>query len=146
MLQEEMKTRHFLWQAYHTEQDMGEAGKDVTMHQQALAAAEAELKIREAEVEGKKKEAAGLAKERLLLEKSIKKKRGEAEKKVRQSLVDTRNTYCFITLLPTATTHIPSFFPFFYSITEPRHDQGQGANFPRLPPPESHRTRTRSRP
>lgn len=81
-LQEELKTRHFLWQAYHIEQDMTDARKDAATHKESLEVAEATHQAHEAEVEAKRKEHAGVAKERLLLEKQIKKKKAELEKKV----------------------------------------------------------------
>jgi structural maintenance of chromosome 1 len=79
----QLRTRHALWQIYHIEEDLDAARKEHAAQSKKLAELAAAEADAEAEAEAARREQAGLAKERLLLEKAIKKKRGEGEKKVR---------------------------------------------------------------
>ena len=77
-----MRRDYYLWQIYHIEEDVARAKAEAAAQRAELAAAEAAAAAAEGEVEAARRETAGLAKERLLLEKKVKKKQGEAEKKV----------------------------------------------------------------
>ncbi|GAB4822702.1 hypothetical protein N2152v2_009748 [Parachlorella kessleri] len=78
---EDTKTSYYLWQIYHIEQDIVKAHKEIRKQKALLAEAERQHQASEGEVEAKKREHAGIAKERLLLEKKAKKKQAELEKK-----------------------------------------------------------------
>lgn len=71
-----------LRQAYHVEQDIAAAREEVRQQEAALAEAERSQGVSEREVEARRREQAGVAKERLLLEKKVKKKQAEADKQV----------------------------------------------------------------
>eukprot|EP00887_Chlorella_sp_A99_P005721 scaffold1.g5721.t1 len=65
---------------YHLEQDIAQARRDIAVEEAALAEAERSQGVSEREVEGRKRQQAGVAKERLLMEKKVKKKQGDADK------------------------------------------------------------------
>lgn len=77
---EEIQTRHYLWQIYHVEKDVKAARAELEHHKAALAQMEASGRTSDTGTEAARKIQAGLAKERLLLEKKIKKKQAESEK------------------------------------------------------------------
>lgn len=81
-----MKARYYLWQLYQIEQDMAGARGEAGTKKGELNAAARELHAKEAAVEEHKKAAAGLAKERLALERKHKKRRADLEKKARAAL------------------------------------------------------------
>lgn len=81
--QENVRTDFYLWRLYHIQREMraaesGAQAQRAAMHETALA-----LQRLEADVEVRKKTAAGLAKERLLAERALNKRRAELERKVR---------------------------------------------------------------
>ncbi len=75
------KVRHALWQVYHLEEDAGEAKERRKALSNEVKAAEEAAKEANAELETHRRQQAGVAKERLLLEKQMAKKRNEADKK-----------------------------------------------------------------
>lgn len=86
---EAAKVRHALWQVYHVQEDMTEAKVRRRALSSELQEAEEGAKAAEGEVEAHRRKQAGVAKERLLLDKQIAKKRAEVEKK-NPSLIKTR--------------------------------------------------------
>jgi structural maintenance of chromosome 1 len=75
------KVRHALWQVYHLEEDTVEAKDRRKALSNEVKAAEEAAKEAHAELETHRRQQAGVAKERLLLEKQMAKKRSEADKK-----------------------------------------------------------------
>ena len=86
---ESAKIRHALWQVYHLQEDVKESKDRRRTLSSELEQAEAAVKACEADVEAHRRQQASLAKERLLLDKQMGKKRAEVEKK-NPSLVKTR--------------------------------------------------------
>ena len=85
LLQDSLKAEHFLWQLFHIEKDIKEAVDDAKEQKEQLNESARVLYAREQQVEAKKKIVAGFQKERLLLERKLKKRKSEAEKKARHS-------------------------------------------------------------
>jgi len=79
---EDVKVRHALWQVFHIQEDMKSAREEARRLTEASTAAVALAAEAEAAAETHRRQQAGVAKDRLLLEKQIKKKKAEAEKKV----------------------------------------------------------------
>jgi len=75
------KVRHALWQVYHLEEDAVEAKDRRKALLSEVKAAEATAEKANGELETHRRQQAGVAKERLLLEKQMAKKRNEADKK-----------------------------------------------------------------
>ena len=83
LLQDSLKAEHFLWQLFHIEKDIKEAVDDAKEQKEQLNESARMLYAQEQQVEAKKKIVAGFQKERLLLERKLKKRKSEAEKKAR---------------------------------------------------------------
>ena len=77
-----MKADYFLWQLFHIEKDIREALDETKEQKQELNESAKVLYAQEQQIEAKKKIAAGFQKERLLLERKLKKRKADAEKKV----------------------------------------------------------------
>ena len=75
------KVRHALWQVYHLEQDAGDARDRQKRLSSELVEAESVAHAADQEVDVQRRQQATLAKERLLLDKKMVKKRTEVEKK-----------------------------------------------------------------
>lgn len=78
---EEMKVRKILWQLYHLRQDEKKAQEELDKLNKDLSAAEVEAAELSEAVDQKKRKHASVAKEALLIDKKIKKKKAEMEKK-----------------------------------------------------------------
>ena len=78
---EEMKIKKILWKLYHLVEDQRKAEEGLLGLKKELSAAEKEVKTAEKNAEEKKRKHAGVAKEALLIDKKIRKKKGEMEKK-----------------------------------------------------------------
>ncbi|KAI3423850.1 hypothetical protein D9Q98_009684 [Chlorella vulgaris] len=78
---DDCRSAHFTWQVYHTDQDIQQARAAITAFSTQLAEAQRSLQVAERAAEEKRRQQAGLQKERLLLEKNAKKKAADAEKK-----------------------------------------------------------------
>ena len=113
---EEIQTRHYLWQIYHVEKDVKAARAELEHHKAALAQMEASGRTSDTGTEAARKIQAGMAKERLLLEKKIKRRQAESEKqnpgaiKTREQIAHlTRRIYAgereLATLRSKATEH-----------------------------------------
>lgn len=85
-LQNEQKTYYFLWQLYHIGQDIKAAQAQHDAAQAELAAATAQHENYDAEIDARRKKQSSLIKERMLLEKKMKKVTVEKEKKVGSGL------------------------------------------------------------
>ena len=81
-MQEALKSKHYLWQLYHSQLDAETAAEELESKQAELREAAKQMKEADNAVKDKKKEVAGLNKQRTLLEQKAKKRRAEAEKKV----------------------------------------------------------------
>ena len=86
-MQDEYKARYYLWQLYQIEQDMAGARSRAADAKERLNEAAKALHAKEQAVEERRKAAAGLAKERLALERRHKKRRADLEKKVTAALL-----------------------------------------------------------
>ena len=82
-LQDALKAQHFLWQLLHIERDMKEAVEEAKEQKEQLNESARALYAQEQQIEAKKKIVAGFQKERLLLERKLKKRKAEADKKAR---------------------------------------------------------------
>eukprot|EP00877_Chromochloris_zofingiensis_P013480 jgi/Chrzof1/8386/Cz03g08190.t1 len=82
----EQKTYYFLWQLYHIGQDIKAAQAQHDAAQAELAAATAQHENYDAEIDARRKKQSSLIKERMLLEKKMKKVTVEKEKKVGSGL------------------------------------------------------------
>ncbi|PSC68712.1 structural maintenance of chromosomes 1 [Micractinium conductrix] len=83
-LQEELdeaRSAYFTWQVYQLDGDAGDAEREIRGLREQLAEAERSLQVAERAAEEKKREQAGLQKDRLLLEKRAKKKQADADKR-----------------------------------------------------------------
>ena len=78
---EEMKIKRILWKLYHLVEDQRIAEKGLLGLKKQLSAAEKDVKAAEGKAEEKKRKHAGVAKEALLIDKKIRKKKAEMEKK-----------------------------------------------------------------
>lgn len=78
---DETRAALYTWQIYHLDQDAKDEGGAVRMLREQLAEAERSQQVAERAAEEKKREQAGLQKERLLLEKKAKKKQADADKR-----------------------------------------------------------------
>jgi len=83
LAQEDLKTQHFLWQLLCIEGDARRARAEAARRAAEAEAAGAGLAGAEREAAAKRREAAGFAKERALLERKLAARRAEVEKKVR---------------------------------------------------------------
>ena len=90
-LQDALKAEHFLWQLFHIEKDIWEALEEAQEQKQELNESAKALYAQEQQVEAKKKIVAGFQKERLLLERRLKKRKADADKKV---LLDLAGAIC----------------------------------------------------
>ena len=81
-LQDALKAEHFLWQLFHIEKDIREALDEATEQKEELNESAKALYAQEQQIEAKKKIVAGFQKERLLLERRLKKRKADADKKV----------------------------------------------------------------
>lgn len=81
-MQEALKSKYYLWQLYHSQVDAETAAEELESKQAELKEAAKQMKAAENAVKDKKKEIAGLNKQRILQEQKAKKRRDEAEKKV----------------------------------------------------------------
>lgn len=86
-MQEGFKVEYFLWQLFHIEKDIRKAKSEMRGQEGDLRAAAESLRATEAEIEEKRKAQAGFNKQKLLLEKKMKKRKGDADKQVGLSLV-----------------------------------------------------------
>ena len=82
-MQDSLKAEHFLWQLFHIERDIQEALEEAQEQKQELNESAKALYAQEQQIEAKKKIVAGFQKERLLLERRLKKRKADADKKVR---------------------------------------------------------------
>lgn len=85
--QEEFKAQYFMWQLLCIEGDARRARAEAARRQAEAEAADAGLAGVEREVAAKRKEAAGINKQRALLERKAGKRRAELERKVRGTLL-----------------------------------------------------------
>ncbi len=76
-----MKSKYYLWQLYHSQLDAETAAEELESKQAELRAAAMEMKAADTALKEKKKEIAGLNKQRVLMEQKAKKQRAEADKK-----------------------------------------------------------------
>ena len=81
-LQDVLKAEHFLWQLFHIEKDIREAQDEAREQKEELNESAKALYAQEQQIEAKKKIVAGFQKERLLLERRLKKRKADADKKV----------------------------------------------------------------
>ena len=81
-LQDALKAEHFLWQLFHIEKDIREALDEAKEQKEELNESAKALYAQEQQIEAKKKIVAGFQKERLLLERRLKKRKADADKKV----------------------------------------------------------------
>ncbi len=81
-VQDGLKAQHFLWQLFHIERDIKEAVDSAKEQKEQLNESAKVLYAQEQQIEAKKKIVAGFQKERLLLERKLKKRKSEADKKV----------------------------------------------------------------
>ena len=81
-LQDALKAEHFLWQLFHIEKDIREALDEAKEQKEELNESAKALYAQEQQIEAKKKIVAGFQKERLLLERRLKKRKADANKKV----------------------------------------------------------------
>ncbi len=84
--QDGLKAQYYLWQLYQIEQDSAAARAEAAAKKGELDSAARALHAQEAALEERKRAAAGLAKERLALERRHKKRRAVLEKKVGNAL------------------------------------------------------------
>ena len=82
-MQDALKAQHFLWQLFHIERDIKEAVDEAKEQKEQLNESAKVLYAQEQQIEAKKKIVAGFQKERLLLERKLKKRKSEADKKAR---------------------------------------------------------------
>ena len=80
--QEDFKAQYFLWQLLCIENDVRRARAEATRRRAEAEKADEGLEGVEAEVAAKRKQAAGIHKQRALLERKVAKRRAEMEKKV----------------------------------------------------------------
>lgn len=85
-MQEELTATYYLWQLYHIQKAAEEAEKELAEKQESQNEAADDLQGVEGAIKEKKKQAASLAKQKLLLEQKIKKRRGETDKEVASEL------------------------------------------------------------
>lgn len=81
-MQAKLKATYYLWQLFHAQQDSEQADKERAERQQLLTTAAEELQSIEAAVKDKKREVAGLSKQKILLEQKVKKRQAVVEKQV----------------------------------------------------------------
>lgn len=87
MLQDELKCTYFLWQLFHIDQDLSKGQKHLAKDEKEQEAAARAGIIVEKEIDSKKKQVAGFHLERLKIERQLKRKRTDADSKVRESHV-----------------------------------------------------------
>ena len=87
--QDALKAQHFLWQLFHVERDIKEAVDEAKEQKEQLNESAKVLYAQEQQIEAMKKIVAGFQKERLLLERKLKKRKSDADKKARQSYICT---------------------------------------------------------
>ena len=93
-VQEALKAEYYLWQLYQIERDMAGARAEAAAKQASLHEAGRALHAKEAALEERRRAAAGVAKERLLLERRHKKRKAELEKKVQPGCCSLRTAPC----------------------------------------------------
>jgi structural maintenance of chromosome 1 len=79
--QEALKAEYYLWQLFQIERDMGAVRQEVAKHKDGLNDVAKLLHASEGLVEEKKQAAAGVNKERMLLERKYKKRKADLDKK-----------------------------------------------------------------
>lgn len=80
-MQEALKAEHYLWQLYQIEKDTSSAREQCAKHKEDLKETAKLLHASEKAVEEKKQAAAGINKERMLLERKFKKRKADLDKK-----------------------------------------------------------------
>lgn len=83
MLQDELKCTYFLWQLFHIDQDIAKGQKSLEKEEKEQAAAARSGMVVEKQIEDKKKEHAGCNLQRVKLERQLKRKRTDADQKVK---------------------------------------------------------------
>jgi len=83
---EEMKVKQILWKMYHLMQDVKSANEDLDKMKKSVASAEEVATQSAEEADQQKRKYAGVSKDAILIEKKMKKKRAEIERKVRMQI------------------------------------------------------------
>ena len=83
MLQDELKCTYFLWQLFHIDQDIAKGQKSLEKEEKEQAAAARSAMVVEKQIDDKKKEHAGCNLQRVKLERQLKRKRTDADQKVK---------------------------------------------------------------